>query len=74
MFSSDISISDDEWEDDEDENSSTSSDGLVEASVSQEDMTSVEDDGNLTLPSEVRISRIVARLACLLNRRRHLSS
>jgi len=49
------SAADDEWEDgDEDEKSSTSSDGQLDTCGSHEDLASVENVENLTLPSEVR--------------------
>jgi len=44
---------DDEWEDDDGE-SSTSSDGQLEAAGSREDVSVEEDSNNLTLPSEIR--------------------
>jgi len=44
---------DDEWEDDDGE-SSTSSDGQLEAAGSREDISVGEDSNNLTLPSEIR--------------------
>jgi len=47
------SSADDEWEDDDGE-SSTSSDGQLEAAGSREDISVEEDSNNLTLPSEIR--------------------
>ena len=51
---------DDEWEDDDGE-SSTSSDGQLEAAGSREDISVEEDSNNLTLPSEVFIRSTVLK-------------